>query len=64
MGTGANCCTTEDKLTGNLSLNREKYIDQHGKVQYRESGGAGSVYTVKVNTAGVLDATAGGSGSN
>jgi hypothetical protein len=32
MGTGANCCTTDENLSGNLTLNREKYIDRDGKV--------------------------------
>lgn len=32
MGTGANCCTTDDNVNGGLTLNREKYIDKDGKV--------------------------------
>ena len=36
MGTGANCCKSDEQLTGNLTLNRERYVDKDGKVQYRD----------------------------
>ena len=50
MGTGANCCKSDEQLTGNLTLNRERYVDKDGKVQFRDvtPNSSTQVYNLKL----------------